>query len=112
MKLMVKVLIYRHSLAVMVRELQNLVNLNAGDTTPLVFWGNPFSEKAEDVEYIPGPFMGPNFSAGACHTIGLRKESSTCLLLGRNLIQWKACVAEDTGFDPDLLDPKNGTTLL
>lgn len=93
-----------------VRELQNLVNLNADDTTPLVFWGHPLSEEGEDVEYIPGPFMGPKFNGGACHRIGTRRESSMCLLLGRNLLQWKACVAEDTGFDSAVLDPQNGIT--
>jgi hypothetical protein len=93
----------------MVRELQNLVNLNAGDTTPLVFWEHPFSEEGH-IEYIPGPFMGPKFNPGSCHNIGMRRESPTCLLLGRNLMQWKACVAEDAGFDPDVLDPKNGIT--
>jgi hypothetical protein len=93
----------------MVREMQNLVNMNANDTTPLVFWGHPFSEEEGDTAYIPGPFMGPHFIAGTCHTVGMR-DSSTCLLLGRNLIQWKACVAEDAGFDPDVLDPKNGIT--
>jgi hypothetical protein len=94
----------------MVRELQNLVNLNAGDTSPLAFWEHPFSEEEGHVEYIPGPFMGPKFNAGFCNNIEIRKESSTCLLLGRNLLQWKACVAEDAGFDPDVLDPKNGIT--
>jgi hypothetical protein len=95
---------------VIVRELQNLVNLNADDTTPLVFWGHPLSEEGEDAEYIPGPFMGPKFNGGACHRIGMRRESSTCLLLGRNLMQWKACVAEDTGFDSTVLHPQNGIT--
>lgn len=105
-------LIFRHSLTVMVRELQNLVSLNAGDTTPLAFWEHPFSEEEGHVEYIPGSFMGPKFNVGSCHNIGMRRESSACLLLGRNLGQWKACVAEDAGFDPDVLDPKNGITSL
>jgi hypothetical protein len=93
----------------MVRELQNLVNLNAGDSSPLAFWEHQFSEEGH-VEYIPGPFMGPKFSAGFCNNVGTRRESSTCLLLGRNLVQWKACVTEDVGYDPDVLDPKNGIT--
>ena len=96
----------RHPLAVMVRELQNLVNLNASDTAPLAFWGYPTDDHA-DLEFIPGPFMGPNFSLATSPNVGVIGETISCLLIGRNLNQWKACVSEDGTFDPDVLDPKN-----
>ncbi|PSN35424.1 hypothetical protein C0J52_13195, partial [Blattella germanica] len=88
------ILTVRHPLAVMVRELQSLVSLNAPDTSPLVFWGHPVKGEEGVMEYIPGPFMGPNFNFTATPSVGVIGETS-CLMVGRNLAQWKACVSED-----------------
>ncbi|KAJ9595165.1 hypothetical protein L9F63_013523, partial [Diploptera punctata] len=101
------ILTVRHPLAVMIRELQSLINLNANDTTPLAFWGCPISEEKDEVEYVPGPFMGPNFNFGTSPTVNVIGETTSCLLIARNLNQWKACVSEDGVFEPDVLDPKN-----
>ncbi|KAK7862806.1 hypothetical protein R5R35_004159 [Gryllus longicercus] len=89
----------RHSLAVMVKEVQNLVKINATDTSAVVFYPtlNPETNKLMFTLSHDTKFE---------NTFSHSEERSYCLVIGRNVDQWRACVTDDGTFDQDVLFPK------
>ncbi|XP_049806805.1 KICSTOR complex protein SZT2-like [Schistocerca nitens] len=91
----------RHSLSVTVKELKNLVVLNAQDTTALVFNRVTNEHQLEEEEDV---FVPVSVSDSDIHD--QPRTDSKSLIVGRNLAQWKACLTDDGVFDNDVLDPK------
>ncbi|KAF4533500.1 hypothetical protein B566_EDAN000985 [Ephemera danica] len=90
----------RQSLAVCLKELQRLITVNASDTSVAVFKLIPNDE--QDI-FVPYQTI-PSFTNDSRWDDA--NASTTCLLIGRNLKQWKACVTERPEYDPDILYPK------
>lgn len=78
----------------MVREVQNLVLVNASDSKAVVFQSSK--------QYSGEIFVPYNVSENQFET----EVGSTFLIVGRNLTQWKACVTDNGIFDSDSLHPK------
>ncbi|XP_063220375.1 KICSTOR complex protein SZT2-like isoform X2 [Bacillus rossius redtenbacheri] len=80
----------RHSLPMIVKEMQNLVSLNAPDTDTSAFLGL--------ASHTPEKFAGvQSFSF---------RDQQVCMLVGRNINQWRACILDTNNFDVDCLHPK------
>nr|CAD7404422.1 unnamed protein product [Timema poppensis] len=91
----------RHSLAVMLKEMQMLIISNAPDTHALVFCPSTIPVSGNKQTYL------------ACQGLNTIKEliphseeGSTCLVLGRNFNQWQACIIDANNYDADILNPK------
>lgn len=89
----------RHSLAVMVKEVQNLVVLNATDTQTMIFYPSLHPETNKIV-------LSMSHDMRLGNILPQSEENSFCLLIGRNIDQWRACVTDDDTFDQDALFPK------
>ena len=82
---------FRHSVTVTLKEVLSLVTVH--DTKGFVYYQKGKGDNAQFLPYNWSDSME-------------LPSSTTCLLISRNIAQWKACLCSDPGLHVDKLDPK------
>ncbi|XP_059469171.1 KICSTOR complex protein SZT2-like [Neocloeon triangulifer] len=90
----------RQDIALTLKEFQKIIMANAPDSSVAIF---QLSRDENHDIFIPYQPVSA-FSAGS--RWDKADTSTSCLLFGRNLQQWKACVSDNGSADPDILSPK------